>query len=123
MLWCGPKLATSYVGSRASWNVVCCRPSLAVNYALLGATWYELQRDLQMFATCTWLRGASKIQAVKQGLLPLVRGSEMPNRGTDHAKARCCFFNMCEPFRDFKKVCSMRQDKLFKWKIYWKYLG
>ena len=31
-------------------------------------------------------------------------------------KARCCLFGVCGPLRDFRKVCSTRQDRLFVWK-------
>ena len=37
-----------------------CRPRSPAAYALPRATWYELQNDLQMFATCVGLGGPWK---------------------------------------------------------------
>ena len=39
-----------------------------------------------------------------------------------HPRARFCLFGVYEHLRDFRKVCSMNQDRLFVWKNYWKWL-
>ena len=48
-------LATRCVGYGASWERLWYRTSPVTAYALLRITWYELQSDLQMTATCPGL--------------------------------------------------------------------
>ena len=73
--------------------------------------WHELERDLQMAATYAMLEGAQERPSCHQcwawGHLA---------RGTEHTQARSCLFGVCEPFRDFKKLCSMSQHRPFAWK-------
>ena len=57
-LWCGVKLATSVLLKETSCERLWCRPRSAIAYALLGVIWSELERDLQMAATCVGLADA-----------------------------------------------------------------
>lgn len=55
LLQCGLKLSTRCPGSGASQEV---QAKIATISALPEATWYELQSDLKMAATCVGLGGA-----------------------------------------------------------------
>lgn len=54
----GLKLVTMCVGTGASEEGLWCRPRSAAACVQPGATWYELQSDLQMVATCAELGDA-----------------------------------------------------------------
>ena len=68
--------------------------------------------DLQMAATCAGFEGAQDRPSCK---LKLAATSAGPARGMGHTKARCSLFGVCEPLRDFRKVHSMIEDRLFLW--------
>ena len=57
ILWCRLKLATIYIGFGDSWEGLCGRPWSVAACALPRATWYDLQSDVQMVATCAGLGG------------------------------------------------------------------
>lgn len=106
--------ATGCVSPRASWEGPYLRPTSAATCTLLGAIQQEPLINPEVVVTSL----SSEVCLERPIYLPqqLSLGLLSERRGVRHAEVRCYLFRNCEPLRDFGRVHSMSQNKLFIWK-------
>ena len=99
------------------------RPKSAAAYALHGAIQHELQSVLQMVASCAGLGGACKETSCTPRLAAASVELGMLSQRFRAWGVQMLLVLGFGPLRNFRKVPSMDQFRLFIWKQHWNWFG